>query len=238
MSIKFLKLKNFLWLTLLSALGLSSCHSSKKAMEQTEPANRGPHDRNEIRLMYGVPTTDYAPRFRDDEDSIISDERDTITGQEKIGINDTAKNSIIQPADPRDDDRNIAMYGVPTVEFTIKGRVTDDDGKPLPGIQVIPVSSNIDPEDILKNPDGYADYIQRNADTTDKEGSFNCQSEDNPWNNQILLVRDVDGPIQGTYENRMVEVDFNEDTPNSAGVNSYSQRNPARDVTVKMKKKK
>ena len=59
MKIKFLKLKNWLIVSLMSALGLSSCHSHKQLAQPEEEQAPRPQPREEIRLMYGVPTMGY-----------------------------------------------------------------------------------------------------------------------------------------------------------------------------------
>lgn len=58
MKVKYLKLKNWLLVTLMGALGLSGCHCHKKAVktEQLEPEAPAVQDRGEMKLMYGVPT--------------------------------------------------------------------------------------------------------------------------------------------------------------------------------------
>lgn len=64
MKIKYLKLKSWLLVTAMGALGLSSCHSQKKLAEpeQKEPERPAVREREEMRLMYGVPTMHYMIR--------------------------------------------------------------------------------------------------------------------------------------------------------------------------------
>lgn len=59
MKIKFLKLKHWLIASLMGALGFSSCHSSKTIAEPEEDESPIIHEREEMRLMYGVPTMNY-----------------------------------------------------------------------------------------------------------------------------------------------------------------------------------
>lgn len=59
MKIKFLKLKNWLIVSLMGALGLSSCHSHKQLASPQEEPEPQPSPREEIRVMYGVPTMGY-----------------------------------------------------------------------------------------------------------------------------------------------------------------------------------
>lgn len=57
MKIKFLKLKNWLLMSIMGLLGFSGCKSSAPVAKPEEPARPAP--REEIRLMYGVPTMNY-----------------------------------------------------------------------------------------------------------------------------------------------------------------------------------
>lgn len=59
MKIKFLKLKNWLIVSLMGVLGLSSCHSHKQLAQPEEVPGPQPKPREEIRLMYGVPTMNF-----------------------------------------------------------------------------------------------------------------------------------------------------------------------------------
>ena len=59
MKIKYLKLKNWLIVSLMGALGFSSCHSHKQLAQPEEEQPPQPQPREEIRLMYGVPTMGY-----------------------------------------------------------------------------------------------------------------------------------------------------------------------------------
>ena len=59
MKIKFLKLKDWLILSLMGLLGFSSCHSTKELTAPEPESKPTPKPREEIRLMYGVPTMDF-----------------------------------------------------------------------------------------------------------------------------------------------------------------------------------
>lgn len=59
MKIKFLKLENWLLMSLMGLLGLTSCHSSKQLAEPVEEPEPATKPREEIRLMYGTPTMDF-----------------------------------------------------------------------------------------------------------------------------------------------------------------------------------
>lgn len=59
MKIKILKLKDWLILSLMGLLGFSSCHSTKELTAPEPESKPTPKPREEIRLMYGVPTMDF-----------------------------------------------------------------------------------------------------------------------------------------------------------------------------------
>lgn len=61
MKIKFLKLKSWLLVTVMGALGLSSCHCHKQLAEPEE-STPSMNEREEMKLMYGVPTMYYQIR--------------------------------------------------------------------------------------------------------------------------------------------------------------------------------
>ena len=59
MKVKYLKLKNWLLVTVMGAFGFSSCNSHKEAVKITEQEPPEVLDRGEMRLMYGVPTMNF-----------------------------------------------------------------------------------------------------------------------------------------------------------------------------------
>ena len=110
MKIKFLKLKNWLLLSLMGTLGIGACHSSKDVAQAPEPEPENqPRPRSEMALMYGVPTMDYV----------------------------------------------------------VKGKVLNTDGKPVKGLQVVLVNNNIDlTADTIYGNDEYVErYIQKSLHT-------------------------------------------------------------------------
>lgn len=105
------------------------------------------------------------------------------------------------------------MYGVPTMDFVLKGRVIDPDGKPVKGMQVILVNQTVDiaPDHMDEDNPYVQDYIQQASDTTDVEGVFECRVKDVPVDKQRVIVRDIDGGQNGSFEDQMVEVEFTPD---------------------------
>ena len=74
-----------------------------------------------------------------------------------------------------------SCYGAPAADYTFKGKVSDEDGKPIPGIRVSV---------------GSKDYGVQT--TTDTDGGFNlgCRSF-YPEDGVMFYYEDVDGPDNG-----------------------------------------
>ena len=183
MKIRILKLKNWLLMTLVGALGLSACHSTKNA------ATPQPAEEPQV---------------------------------------DTPK-----PRDPV-----VVMYGVPTMDFVVKGRVIDEQGKPVKGMQVILVNQTVDiaPDHMDEDNPFVQDYIEHSSDTTDAEGVFECHVKDVPVEFQRVIIRDVDGDKNGRYKDQMVEVSFAE-AEQTAGRKGWYFGKRTKDVDITVSKK-
>ena len=46
------------------------------------------------------------------------------------------------------------------------------------------------------------------SDTTDAQGAYQCHTTDVPVESQQVIVRDIDGNANGSYEDQMFEVKF------------------------------
>lgn len=209
MKIKFLKFKNWIILSVMGALGLSSCHQQKTITQQEEPPQEGPQPRNEIRLMYGVPTRSF-------DDNIKKD-------------NDEAR------PNPKAEQPTPVMYGVPTVNFHVKGKVVDQQGNPVKGLRVTLMSSDVS-ADGIRNPQNefYQNYINRASDTTDTDGVFQCQTSDRPWEKQHVMVLDTDGSKNDSYEEQVLSVEFPQPSGESKGWNLGTSE---QELTITVKKK-
>jgi putative lipoprotein (rSAM/lipoprotein system) len=157
MKIRFLKLKDWLLMSLMGVMGMTACHSSKEVAQQTadpEPEKEVVNPREEMALMYGVPTMDYV----------------------------------------------------------LKGRVIDTEGKGVRGMQVILVNTRVDlsPEEMYEDNPYVQEYIKGASDTTDAEGYFQCHMQDVPTDVHHVIVRDIDGQKNGAFVDQMVPVNFAE----------------------------
>ena len=96
--------------------------------------------------------------------------------------------------DPRDNDQPVE-YGCPWVEFSIKARVVDADGKPIKGIEA---KSGYSAEDL--------DYFEF-LGLTDVDGNLNIESEDVSYPRYMLLT-DTDGEANGgEFQDKVVEIE-------------------------------
>ena len=84
----------------------------------------------------------------------------------------------------------ICMYGVPTVSYELKGKVTDEAGKPVEGIEVS--FERVSPSDST-----LAGYAFGPVATTDSGGQWKVSFQDDPAAILKVLYQDVDGPENG-----------------------------------------
>lgn len=195
MKVRFLKLKNWLLVSLMGALGLGACHSSKNTTKALEGNVNDPIEQ---------PT----------------DERE-------------------QPAIQQPRPGPALMYGVPTIEYQIKGKVHDSKGKPVKGLQVVLINNTIDAtvDTIFGNKEHIENYVRQASDTTDAEGNFEVRMRDMPSDKQRLLIRDIDGATQGVYENQMLEVPYKQEELRGQQGQGWNMGTVGKEVDVEVKSK-
>ena len=210
MKIKYLKLKNWLLVSAMSLFGLSACHCHKEAVkseEDNKPAKPRVEDR--IVPMYGVPARDFRVE----------------------SIDTLAPKDLPQPREPQ-----VTVYGVPTVDFAVKGRVVDAKGKPVKGLQVMLVNSEIDTDNLPDSP-YWKEQLKRISDTTDAEGNFEVRTTDRPWEKVRVMVSDIDGEKNGAFKRELVDVDFGDPQPTGGPVSSWKLGEKKAEVTVTVNRK-
>lgn len=140
---------------------------------------------------------------------------------------------------PAEQDRRQAavMYGVPTMEFRVRGKVVNSQGKPVKGIQVMLLNNSFDntPDNVGDSNPYVEDYIRSYADTTAKDGSFDVRVTDRPVDYMRLYVRDVDGPSNGNYHNDVINVTFEPGDLKAKGEGWNQGTAQKDDFTVKIK---
>lgn len=181
MRIRYLKMKNWLFATLLGALGFSACNSSKNAAK----------------------------------------------GQENVQSDEP----VVAPRP-----EVMAMYGVPTIDYKVRGKVVSETGKPLQGIQVVLINNtiNADADTIYGNASHIDNYVREASDTTDAKGEFETHVKDMPSESIRLLVRDRDGEINGLYENVLMEIPISQDDVKNEG-QGWFLGTAEKEVSVKLR---
>ena len=168
--------------------------------------------------MYGVQTRDYRV--------------ETLDNGSKAQTDPAEPKSQPQPREPQ-----VTVYGVPTVDFAVKGRVVDGKGKPVKGLQVMLVNSEIDTDNLPDSP-YWEQQLKRISDTTDAEGNFDVRTSDRPWEKVRVMVTDIDGSKNGNFEKKIVDVDFGDPEPTGGSVSSWKLGVKKAEVTVKVERKK
>ena len=82
----------------------------------------------------------------------------------------------------------VAEYGVPIMEYVVKGKVTDEEtGAPVKGIEVVPEEANV-------------------LVYTSENGEFTCEGATFPDGKVTITFKDIDGEENGVYATKEIEV--------------------------------
>ena len=206
MKIRFLKLKNWLIISFMGLLGLTACHSQKKVVDSS---------------------TDEPPSRGDRGRDVVS----PMYGVPVTEMRQDPPDTVESPREPQ-----VTVYGVPTVNFDVKGRVVDAKGKPIRGMQVIMIREGMDAESVPYDFPAEG-AMSSMVDTTDANGNFEVNVKDTPWENKGILVRDIDGAKNGSFESEVVNVEFGEPVLEGKEKSRWYLGVRKADVTVKMKRK-
>lgn len=137
---------------------------------------------------------------------------------------------------PEERDPVVLLYGVPRVNYTVKGRVVNQDGNPVKGIQVLLVNSHLDVDNMPDSP--YWDRrLQEISDTTDDNGEFTVNTSDSPWEQVRVMTRDIDGKANGSYQNQLIDVEFQDQKNGNRRVSEWELSTKTAEITVKLQKK-
>jgi len=180
MKIKYLKIKNWFLVTLMGAMGFSSCHCSKELAEP-QPENPPVQDHGQIRLMYGVPS----------------------------------------------------------MNFMIRGQVKDSDGRPVRDIRVNMLERGMEVADgeLQGDPENVQRYLENTAVRTDDEGRFTIQNSGLPQQQVRLLVRDVDGMENGQFRNQVVDMKVEAGDVDRSDASGMYQGTYNKEVKIKLENK-
>lgn len=181
MKVKFLKLKNWLLVTVMGALGLSACHCHK------EVATSEPEETPEVK--------------------------------------------------PREEIR--LMYGVPTMNFMIRGQVKDADGSPVKDIRVNMLERGMVVKDgeLQGDPERVQQWLEGTAVKTDKNGNFVISNSGTPQEEVKLMVRDVDGQENGEYKNQLLGIKVEQGDVDRTGAGGWNQGTFKKEVDIQLENK-
>lgn len=180
MKIRFLKLQNWLVLSLLSLLGFSGCRSTK-----------------EIKIDEPSPEPEIRPRRE-----------------------------------------IVVMYGVPTANFHVMGRVVDAQDRPVQGIQLLRLERGMHatPAGIEGDAEAIERFTREHAVTTAPDGTFTIRFSDVPSDTLRLLVRDVDGEANGSWDNQIYSITV--DPSDYQGGEGWNAGKVGKNVTIRMEERK
>ena len=181
MKVKYLKFKHWLLASVMGALGLTSCHCSKKAAATQEEEIPAMRPREEMRLMYGVPTMD----------------------------------------------------------FQIRGQVRNADGKPVKNIRVNMLERGLEAtaDTIYGDQENIKKYLENNEVKTDKRGNFELRHDGLPREKVRVLVRDTDGKANGRYKNRLLDVPVKAENIDKTNAGGWNQGTFSTKIDIELESK-
>jgi len=111
------------------------------------------------------------------------------------------------------------MYGSPYALHTIKGKVENNSGSAIKGIQVICNAKNswIKPDTLLSNQNG--EFIFK-SEHTFTEATYK------------LICKDIDGDTNGSYKNDSIEVEFKKSDLSNG--KDWFEGEATKNVTIKL----
>ena len=119
----------------------------------------------------------------------------------------------------------VAEYGCPEADYHIKGTVINEQGDAIPGIGV----------------NQMRDWENRNGewcyeDTTDAQGHFFVNNRIPGADNTVYVtISDIDGAENGSYQDTVVGVSF-DDATFSGGDGRWYQGTAEKDITVTLRR--
>ena len=117
----------------------------------------------------------------------------------------------------------MAEYGTPTVDYEFKVRVTDQDAKPVEGLQVDLPSSYGDKKKLTD--------AQGNAEL---EGSYTGFRRDHEV---VLAVKDIDGEKNGIVADQQVTVEVKESDFVSKGSGNWNNGKVEKEIEIQVERK-
>ncbi len=133
----------------------------------------------------------------------------------------------------------VAMYGCPENNYVVSGNVTDNNGKAVKGIRV-GIEKSPDDEtrykewdfaELYVDTEGYSHWSDRYFVFTETDDNGNYKLEWTLWPKDnakfVLSAEDIDGEINGSFQNKESEIQFTENdrTKDGSWVDEYEKKN-------------
>ena len=126
------------------------------------------------------------------------------------------------------------MYGVPTMNYMIRGQVKNIDGKPVKDVRVNMLERGMEVVDgkLQGDPERVQQWLDGTSVATDKEGRFVLKESGIPQEKIRLMVRDIDGKENGEFQNRLVEMDVTPADVDRTNAGGWNQGTFDKDVEI------
>ncbi|MBP3518174.1 MAG: radical SAM-associated putative lipoprotein [Parabacteroides sp.] len=95
------------------------------------------------------------------------------------------------------------MYGSPHANFTIKGKVVNQENKPVPDLEIKCL--------VEHRGDNRSWFDTIPPVSTTQAGTFTCQFVEFPTDNLRIIATDVDGDLNGSYEKDSIDIAISND---------------------------
>ena len=131
------------------------------------------------------------------------------------------------------------MYGVPTMNFMVRGQVKDADGRPVKDIRLNILERGMEVKDgqLQGDPGKVAEWLENSSVATDREGNFVLKSSGIPQEQVRVLVRDVDGEKNGSFKDQCLEIPVRQSDVDLEGAGGWNQGTFKKEVNVLLEKK-
>ena len=116
-------------------------------------------------------------------------------------------------------------YGSPNADYKVSGRVTDEQGTPVPNVKV---QLGI----------GGQHYASFDSTRTGQDGCYSVSANYLPNDALDLVISDTDGEANGSFENDTIHVAFESKDYYKRGKGDWYEGAAKKEVNVKLKAKK
>ncbi len=117
-------------------------------------------------------------------------------------------------------------YGSPNADYKVSGRVTDEQGTPVPDVKV----------QLGKGEQLH--YASFDSTRTGQDGRYSVSANYLPIGALDLVISDTDGEANGSFENDTIHVTFESEDYYKRGKGDWYEGAAKKEVNVKLKAKK